>query len=40
MKMDRCIGPCNKAIIDEYVPLEDFTRFWSNASNWPNKILP
>ena len=37
--MDQCVGPCN-ADINENVPLENFTRYWSNASHWPNNTLP
>lgn len=37
--MDQCVGPCN-ADINENVPLENFTRFWSNASHWLNNTIP
>jgi len=37
--MDQCVGPCN-ADINEAVPLENFTRYWSNSSHWPNNTLP
>jgi len=39
MRMDQCVGPCN-ADIKEDVPVENFTRYWSNASDWPNNTLP
>ena len=37
--MDQCVGPCNAAI-NESVPLENFVRYWSNASDWLNGTLP
>lgn len=34
----RCLNACPEDIIG--VNREDFTRLWSNVSNWPNNVLP
>jgi len=35
----RCIGECNVEI-NETVPDENRTRYWSKAEDWPNATLP
>jgi hypothetical protein len=38
MAAERCIGACFDGIAD--VVVENGTRYWSNASSWPNNTLP
>ena len=41
IKMYQCVGSCNIPVInDETETVENFTRYWSNASHWPNGNLP
>jgi hypothetical protein len=37
--MDQCVGACNTQVIENFT-VENYTRYWSNASHWPNGTLP
>jgi len=34
----RCIGECNVVVVEEET--EETVRNWSDASNWPNEVVP
>lgn len=37
---ETCGAECVEVLVDDETPPEDFYRFWSDATNWPNEEVP